>query len=72
MTTKYTLEDINDVLDEFCETTYKHWGTYSYATGTLQQTLVTLLADAPKHKQAEVLSNLKALTAKYSKEKVAV
>ena len=72
MTKKYNREQIIDVLDEFCETTYEHWGTYSYATGALQMQLSTLLADAPKHKQEEVLNNLKALTAKYSKEKAAV
>ena len=72
MTTKYTKAQINDVLNEFCDTTRSHFGTYSYATGALQMQLSALLADAPKHKQAEVLGVIKDLTEKYSKEKVAV
>ena len=72
MTTKHTRAQIIDVLNEFCDTTRSHFGTYSYATGALQMQLSALLADAPKHKQAEVLGVIKGLTEKYSKEKVAV
>ena len=72
MTTKHTSEQINTVLNEFCDTTRSHFGSYSYATGALQFQLTALLADAPKHKQEEVLGVIKGLTEKYSKEKVAV
>jgi len=72
MTTKYTKEEINEVLNEFGEVTYEHWGSYAYSAGALQMQLSTLLADMPRYKQAEVLSNLKALTEKYSKQKETV
>jgi hypothetical protein len=72
MTTKYTREQINTALNEFADTTRAHFGSYSYATGALQSQLTTLLADMPRHKQAEVLRVIKDLTEKYSKEKVAV
>jgi hypothetical protein len=72
MTKKYTKEEINDVINEFADTTRAHFGSYSYATGALQFQLTTLLADAPKHKQEEVLKTIKSLTEKYSKEKAAV
>lgn len=72
MTKKYTREQINEVLFSFTETSYEHWGFYSYAMGALQNQLATLLADMPAHKQAEVLNVFKNLTEKYSKEKVTV
>jgi hypothetical protein len=72
MTKKYTKEQLNAVLNEFADTTRAHFGSYSYATGALQFQLTTLLADAPKHKQAEVLRVFTDLTEKYSKEKAAV
>jgi len=72
MTTKYTREQINKVLDTFVETSYEHWGFYSYSAGALQSQLTTLLADMPKHKQAEVLNVFIKMTEKYSKEKESV
>ena len=70
--TKYTKEQINEVLDNFTETSYQHWGSYSYAAGALHSQLTTLLADMPKHKQAEVLKVFNDLTTKYSKQKESV
>ena len=72
MTTKYTREQINTALNSFVDTSYEYFESYSYATGALQFQLTTLLADMPRHKQAEVLRVIKDLTEKYSKEKVAV
>jgi hypothetical protein len=72
MTKKYSLIEINKEFEKFSETTYQHFGSYSYATGALQGLVSSLLADAPAHKQEEVLKTIKSLTEKYSKEKVAV
>lgn len=72
MTKKYTTTEIHKELDEFSETTYKHFGSYSYATGALQGLVSSLLEYAPAHKQEEVLNVIKSLTEKYSKEKAAV
>ena len=72
MTTKYTREQIDKVIMSFVDTSYEHWGFYSYAAGALQSQLTTLLADMPRHKQAQVLNVFKNLTEKYSKEKETV
>jgi len=70
--TQFTKEEINEVLNNFTETSYQHWGSYSYSAGALQSQLTTLLANSPADVQVEALNLFMKMTAKYSKQKESV
>lgn len=60
--TKATYTEISTVLNEFIEVTHKHYGSMAYGAGVLQSQLAAVTADLPKHKQAEVLRIIQAVT----------
>ena len=56
---KVTYSEITNELritSQLCMDTY---ATYSYVTGTYESILAGLVADLPKHKQAEVMRSLR-------------
>jgi hypothetical protein len=55
---KQTYSDIAASINDFADLSYKDKGSFSYACGTFQSMLATLVADLPKHKQAEFLKTL--------------
>jgi len=55
---KYTYSDIARVTNQFCEVSYEKYGSYSHACGALESMLALLIADQPKHKQAELMETL--------------
>jgi hypothetical protein len=65
--TKATYSEISAVAKEFSKVTRLHYDSYAYACGAYESILASIVADLPKHKQAEVLRNLQSMTAKYAK-----
>jgi hypothetical protein len=65
--TKATYSEISAVAKEFSRVTVSHFESHSYACGAFEAMLSHVVADLPKHKQAEILRNLQTLTAKYAK-----
>jgi hypothetical protein len=59
--TKATYSEIANELRETSKVCMEVKGSYSYATGVYESILAGLVADLPKHKQAEVLRTLRLL-----------
>ena len=55
---KLNYSDILAVTNDFADLSYKDKGSFSYACGTFQSILASLVADLPKHKQAEFLKTM--------------
>jgi hypothetical protein len=62
MATKFTHNEIKNSLTAMSEATYKKYGSHSYATGVLESTLASIVADLPRHKQAEFIRHMEAMT----------
>lgn len=58
MNTKLTPELIRATLNDFADASYHKYGSHSHAAGYMQSMLVGLIADLPKHKQAELMQQL--------------
>lgn len=55
---KLTYSDILAVTNDFADLSYKDKGSFSFACGTFQSILASLVADLPKHKQTEFLKTM--------------
>jgi len=55
---KLTYLEVSASLNDFANLSYQDRGSFSYACGTFQSMLSNLVADLPKHKQAEFLQTL--------------
>ncbi len=64
---KATYTEISVIVNEMTDTTRAHHDTYAFAAGYLSSLLASIIADLPKHKQAEAIRNLQATTLKYAK-----
>jgi|694.fasta_scaffold65066_2 hypothetical protein len=53
------------VTSQLCMDTY---ATYSYVTGTYESIIAGLVADLPKHKQAEVMRSLRQARERMEKD----
>jgi len=56
--TKLNYSDIMSVTNDFANLSYKDKGSFSFACGTFQSMLSSLVSELPKHKQAEFLQTL--------------
>lgn len=56
---KVTYLEVSAELRETSRICLENKGSYSYVTGTYESILAGLVADLPKHKQAEVMRALK-------------
>lgn len=57
---KMAFSEVRAITSEYSELTFKSRGSYSYACGTFEIILCHLVADLPKHKQAEFAAMMKA------------
>ena len=64
---KATYSEISAVAKEFSKVTRDEFDSYAFACGAYESMLAGIVADLPKHKQAEVLRHLQSMTAKYAK-----
>jgi hypothetical protein len=55
---KLTYSEIAASLNDFANLSYKDKGSFSYACGTFQSMLASLVADLPKHKQMEFVQTM--------------
>ena len=55
---KVTYSEVSSVLRETSRSCYDVFGNYSYITGTYEAIIAGIVADLPKHKQAEVMRSL--------------
>ena len=55
---KYTYSEVSRVTNQFCDASFDKYGSYSHACGALESMLALLIADQPKHKQAELIAML--------------
>ena len=55
---KLTYLEVSATLNDYANLTYQDRGSFSYACGTFQSMLSSLVAELPKHKQAEFLQTL--------------
>ena len=55
---KLNTSDILAATNDFANLSYKDKGSFSYACGTFQFMLATIVSEQPKHKQAEFLKTL--------------
>jgi hypothetical protein len=55
---KLTYLEVSASLNDFANLSYQDRGSFSYACGTFQSMLSSMVADLPKHKQAEFLRTL--------------
>jgi hypothetical protein len=62
MTAKFTYSDIMTTLKQFSEVSYNKYGSHSYAAGALESSLASIVADLPRHKQAELIRHMEAMT----------
>ena len=65
--TKATYSEISAIVNEMTDATRDHHDSYAFAAGYLGSMLAGLIADLPKHKQAEAIRTLQATTRKYTK-----
>jgi hypothetical protein len=61
---KFTREEILPVLEAFSAQTNKEFDTYAFATGWYESMILSLMAEVPRHKQAEIIQSLQERTAK--------
>ena len=59
---KLNYSDLLAATNDFANLSYEDKGSFSYACGTFQSMLVTLVADLPKHKQLEFIKTLEQAT----------
>jgi hypothetical protein len=57
---KMNFSEIKAIANEYAELTFKTRGSYSAACGTFEIMLCHLVAELPKHKQAEFAAMMKA------------
>ena len=57
--TKVTYSEVANELRETSKVCMEVKGSYAYATGVYESILAGLVADLPKHKQAEVMRTLR-------------
>lgn len=57
--TKVTYSEVANELRETSKVCLETKGSYAYATGVYESILAGLVADLPKHKQAEVMRTLR-------------
>jgi hypothetical protein len=57
--TKVTYSEVANELRETSKVCMEVKGSYSYVTGVYESILAGLVADLPKHKQAEVMRTLR-------------
>ena len=62
MAAKFTHSEIMNTLKQASDASYKKYGSYSYAAGMFESSLATLVADLPRHKQAEFIRHMEAMT----------
>ena len=55
---KLNTSDILAATNDFANLSYKDMGSFSYACGTFQSMLATIVSEQPKHKQMEFLKTL--------------
>jgi len=55
---KLTYLEVSASLNDFANLSYQDRGSFSYACGTFQSMLSSLVSELPKHKQAEFLQTL--------------
>ncbi len=55
---KLNYSDLLAATNDFANLSYKDKGSFSYACGSFQSMLATLVADLPKHKQLEFVQTL--------------
>ena len=65
---KVTFGEVSSVLRETSNSCYDLFGNYSYITGTYESILARLVADLPKHKQAEVMRSLRSAQERMQKD----
>lgn len=57
--TKVTYSEVANELRETSKVSMEKKGSYAYATGVYESIIAGLVADLPKHKQAEVMRTLR-------------
>lgn len=62
MAAKFTHNEIKNSLAAMSEASYKKYGSHSYATGVLESMMASIVANLPRHTQAEVILQLNAMT----------
>ena len=62
MTAKFTHSEIMNTMKQLSEVTYAKYGSHSYAAGVLESTLASIVVDLPRHKQAEFIRHMEAMT----------
>ena len=55
---KYTYSEVSRVTNQFCDASYDKHGSFSHACGALESMLALVIADMPRHKQAELIATL--------------
>jgi len=55
---KLNTSEILSATNDFAHLSYKDKGSFSYACGTFQSMLATIVSELPKHKQMEFLKTL--------------
>ena len=61
MAAKFTYSEIMTTLKQASEVTYNKYGSHSYAAGMYESSLASLVADLPRHKQAEFIRHMEAM-----------
>ena len=59
---KLNYSDLLAATNDFANLSYEDKGSFSYACGSFQSMLATLVADLPKHKQLEFIKTLEQAT----------
>lgn len=57
---KFVARDIQTIVGEFSKRTYEQSGSYAYSAGYLENMVINLIADAPRHTQVECLALLQS------------
>ena len=57
--TKMTFSEVKAIANEYAELTFETRGSHSYACGAFETMLSYLVAELPKHKQAEFAAMMK-------------
>ena len=66
--TTLTHTEISNQLELASAITLAHFGSYAYAAGMFQTQLSMVLVTLPRHKQLEVLTSIKSITAQYEQK----
>lgn len=61
MAAKLTHTEIMTTLKQVSEVTYDKYNSHSYAAGVFESSLASLVADLPRHKQAEFIRHMEAM-----------